>query len=382
MVPGRALRVAVDATPLLGHRTGVGVFVSAVLPLLGADPGLALSAYALSLRGGRTLPGHLPPGVVPLTRPMPAGALLAAWARADAPPGRWWTGRAVDVVHGTNFVTPPSAPGAEVVTVHDLTPVHHPQWTAPATACFPVLLRRAIARGALVHTPSAFVAAEVVEWSGVAPDRVVVVAHGVPPAPAGTSRAPVVDGRYVLALGTVEPRKDLPTLVRAFDHLAATDADLRLVLAGPPGWGQAALDAAADRAHHRDRIVRLGWVEPDDAAALLGGAAVLAFPSLYEGFGFPPLQAMAAGVPVVASRAGALPEVLSDGVHLVPPADADALAEGLALVLSDEDLRAALVARGTRRAASYTWTACAAALADLYRQAATATTAATNWRTA
>jgi len=370
VVAGPALRVTIDATPLLGRRTGVGAFVAGALPLLAADDSLEFSAYALSLRGGRRLPRHLPAGVRPLRRPMPAGALIAAWGRADGPPGRWWWGGATpDVVHGTNFVTPPSTPAAEVVTVHDLTPLRHPEWAAPATRPFPAVLRRALARGALVHTPSRFVAAEVCDAFGLRADRVTAVHHGVPSAVPATA-APPVPGRYVLALGTVEPRKGLPALVHAFDGLAAADPELQLVVAGPPGWGQEALDEAVARAHHCDRIVRLGWVAPGVATALLRGAAVLAYPSLDEGFGFPPLQAMAAGVPVVASRAGALPEVLGDGAHLVATADTDALAEGLALVLGDDQERAALVGRGHRQAASYSWASCAAGLADLYRAAA------------
>ena len=371
--------MAVDATPLLGHRTGVGAFVAGVLPVLAADAGLAVSAYALSGRGGRRLAAHLPAGVraAGSGRALPAGPLLAAWSRFDRPAGRWWTGSAVDVVHGTNFVTPPSSPAAEVVTVHDLTPFHHPEWASPATRCFPAVLRRAVARGAHVHTPSAFVAAEVVDLLGVEPGRVHAVAHGVPSTPSASGPSPV-RGRYVLALGTVEPRKDLPTLVRAFDGLAAGQPDLRLVLAGPPGWGEGALAAAVGRAAHADRIVRPGWVDPVDAAALLAGAAVLAFPSLYEGFGFPPLQAMAVGVPVVATRVGALPEVLGDGAHLVPPSDADALAEAMALVLSDDDVRAALVARGTLQASTYSWSACATGLASVYAAASASASASTS----
>lgn len=376
MVEPGALRVALDATPLLARPTGVGAFVAGALPALAARGDVAVSAFALSMRGGpgrRAAPAGIPVGVGWAHRPAPARLLLAAWSRRDRPPGRWWTGGGTDVVHGTNFTVPPSAPAAEVVTVHDLTPFCHREWAAAATRPFPALLARAVRRGAHVHTPSAHVAAEVLDVLGVAPDRVHVVAHGVPgpPAPPAPPAAdpPRGEAPYVLALGTVEPRKDLPTLVRAFDAVAATNPDLRLVLAGPPGWGQEALDRAVARAHHRHRIERPGWVSPARAAALLDGAAVLAYPSLYEGFGLPPLQAMAAGVPVVATRAGALPEVLGDGAHLVAPGDADALAEGLALVLTDAEVRAALVGRGARRAAGYTWEACAAGLAGVYRRA-------------
>lgn len=370
MSGGAGLRVGIDATPLLGRPTGVGAFVAGALGELARRPDLELSAFAVSLRAGRHIADHLPPGVRPVRRPLAAGVLGAVWRRADVPPVEWWTGP-LDVVHGTNFVSPPTRRAAEVVTVHDLTPLRHPELSAPATRAFPTLVRRAVARGATVHTPSAYVAAEVVELLGADPARVRSVAHGIPQRPrVATFGLSPVPGPYVLALGTVEPRKALPILVHAFDAVAASHPELRLVIAGPDGWGEQALSDARARAHHGERVVRLGWQDPGHAATLLAGAHILAYPSLYEGFGFPPLQAMAAGVPVVASRAGALPEVLGDGAHLVAPGDADALAEGLALVLGDDDVRAGLVERGTRRAASFTWAACASGLAALYHQAA------------
>ena len=369
-----ALRVAVDATPLVGQRTGVGAFVAGALAALAAAPDLELSAYALSLRARSALPASLPPGVRAIRRPMPAGALLRAWAGADFPPAEWWTGP-VDVVHGTNFCVPPARRAREVVTVHDLTPVRFPQLANPATRLFPTLIRRALDRGAHVHTPSAFVAAEVVELLGADPARVHPVHHGVPAAPGPPGAAggtPTVDGPYVLALGTVEPRKDLPGLVAAFDAVAGDLPELRLVIAGPEGWGVETFDAAVGRARHAERVVRLGWVDPGRAAALLRGATVLAFPSLYEGFGLPPLEAMAAGVPVVATRAGALPEVLGDAACLVPPGDPQALAEALALVLGDAEVRAGLVDRGRDHVARFSWRDCAAGLSGVYRRAAEA----------
>jgi glycosyltransferase involved in cell wall biosynthesis len=365
-----ALRVAVDATPLLGERTGVGTFVAGALGALAAGGDLDLSAYALSLRGRADLAAHLPAGVRAHERPMAAGALLRTWARADTPPIEWWTGP-VDVVHGTNFCVPPARRAHQIVTVHDLTPLRFPELATAATRIFPTLVRRALARGASVHTPSAFVAAEVVELLGADPDRVHPVHHGVPPQPPPgvTGRGAGVEGPYVLALGTVEPRKGLPDLVAAFDSVAGAFPDLRLVVAGPDGWGVHAYDAAVARAASASRIVRLGYVDHVRAADLLRGAAVLAFPSLYEGFGLPPLEAMAAGVPVVATRAGALPEVLGDAACLVAPGDRAALGEALAHVLGDDEVRAAMVARGREQAARFSWEQCAAGLCALYRQA-------------
>jgi alpha-1,3-rhamnosyl/mannosyltransferase len=174
--------------------------------------------------------------------------------------------------------------------------------------------------------------------------------------------------RFVLAVGTAEPRKDLPGLVRAFDRLG--ESDVALVLAGPPGWGEASLTEAIRGAGARDRIVQTGWVEDDVRAALFGRASVLAYPSLYEGFGFPPLEAMRAGVPVVATRAGTLVEVLGDAALLVEVGDHDALAAALARALDDGALRRQLTAAGTVRAAQFGWDRCGDGLEQLYRDLA------------
>jgi glycosyltransferase involved in cell wall biosynthesis len=309
---------------------------------------------------------------------MPARPLHRLWERRDVPPVEWFIGSA-DVVHGTNFVAPPTRDAAVVVSVHDLTPLHYPELCNAATLAYPGLIRRALHRGAWVHTDSAFVAAEVVDAFGADPDRVRAVSPGVPDLPQiGGAQAedalgrllPPGTARYCLAIGTAEPRKDLPGLVRAFDAVAARHPDLSLVLAGPPGWGEEKLEAALAASRWAARIIRTGWVEPLDLAALLGRAAVLAYPSLYEGFGFPPLQAMRAQVPVVATRAGSLPEVLGQGALLIEPGDPDALAEAIETCVSDTRAREALVAAGAAWSARFSWQRCGAWLEALYRQAA------------
>jgi len=367
------LQVALDATPLIGRPTGVGAFCAGVLGGLSRRPDVQATAYAVSWRRRHAIDGRLPAGVAVARRPMPARPLHALWSRGSVPPLEWFVG-VTDVVHGTNYVVPPTRRAARVVTVHDLTTVRFPELCDAATLAFPALVRRALADGAWVHTHSASVADEVIEVFGADPDRVRAVPSGVPPLAAPDDAAPrryLPDGveHYVLAVGTAEPRKDLPGLVAAFDAIAADRPGLWLVLAGPEGWGSAQLAEAISAARARARVVVTGWVDDASLAGLLRRASVLAYPSRYEGFGYPPLQAMSAGTPVVATRAGATGEVLGDAALLVDPGDRDALAEALASVVDSPELAASLSARGRAHAAEFDWARCAAGLLALYREA-------------
>lgn len=370
------LNVALDVTPLLGPRTGVGEFCAGAIGALSAPPASSLvspRAFAVTWRRRDHLSGQLPTAMPVAGRPMPARPVQWVWRRFDLPSIEWWAGE-VDVVHGTNFVVPPARGAARVATVHDLTAVRYPELCEPVSRGFPDLVRRALAKGAWVHTPSAFVAEEVVELLGADPDRVRAVHHGVPAIPpANRSMDPPPGmGAYVLALGTIEPRKDHPSLVRAFDLLAGVHPELGLVLAGPDGWGTAALEEATAASGFARRIVRLGYVSEARRAELLAGAAVFAYPSRYEGFGFPPLEAMASGIPVVTTDAGALPEVVGDAALMVPSGDPERLASALETALYDDGARAELVEKGRRRAASFRWEDCAVGLAGLYRDAVAA----------
>jgi glycosyltransferase involved in cell wall biosynthesis len=209
----------------------------------------------------------------------------------------------------------------------------------------------------------------VIDTLGVPDDRVVCIPNGVTPASGGAAdrgRALATSDRYILALGTIEPRKDLPRLVDAFDRIASEYDDVVLVVAGPEGWGADDFRAAVRRATHRERVVRLGWVSDDDRASLLRGATVFAYPSRYEGFGLPPLEAMSAGVPVVTTRTGGITEVVADAAVLVPPADTEALADGLAAVLGDAARAETLRTLGRANVERFSWDRTATELADLY----------------
>jgi len=249
------LRVALDATPLLGHPTGVGNFCAGALLGLGARHDLDVRAFAVSWRRRDAIGPLLAPGVSGEQRPMPARPLHALWSRWSFPPIEWFIGD-TDVVHGTNFVVPPTRRAGRVVTVHDVTMLRFPELCDAATLRFPALIKRAVADGAWVHTPSAFVAAEVIDAFGVPAERVRAVHSGVPPlaepgaAANGTAAGPGLPPgarRYVLAVGTAEPRKDLPGLVEAFDammtgrldesqSIAAATLDLGLQIGVPDAF--------------------------------------------------------------------------------------------------------------------------------------------------
>ena len=365
------LTVALDATPLLGPRTGIGEVVAGILGPLAARPDLRLRAYALTLRGRRDLAAALPAGVGAATRAVPARWVRRRWRHSDRPGVERWTG-AVDLVHATNYVAPPARVPV-LVSVYDLTVLRYPELCAPDTLEYPTLLRRALDRGATLHAPSTAIAAELVDALGAPADRVVTVPLGLPEVHGGAPRRGhrlAGSDRYVLALGTVEPRKNLPALVAAFDAIADAHPDLHLVHAGGDGWDEGAFDLAVTRSPHHARIRRLGYVDAATRADLLAGATAFAYPSRYEGFGFPPLEAMAVGVPVVATAVGSLPEVLGDAARLVPDDDAAALAAALEVLLTDDAERATRTAAGRTRAAGYSWAATADRLAAVYRDLA------------
>lgn len=285
----------------------------------------------------------------------------------------------VDLFHFTDFAPLPLRRTPWTFTLHDVSFLVEPSWHEPrAVAALTRVVERLVPQARAIFVHSAHTAGEATRLLGVDPARIAVVPPGVGDAfrrpPSQEARERVVrthalPPRYVLALGTLEPRKNVARLVAAFERVAAADPSLHLVVAGARGWLDAPILAAIDRSPLRARIHRIGAVADRDVPALIAGAAIVAYVSLYEGFGLPALEALALGVPAVVSSTSSLPEVVDDAALCVDPLDPAAIADALAHVLGDDAVAARLRLAGPARAASFTWARTAQATLDGYRRA-------------
>ena len=301
---------------------------------------------------------------IPLTRI----ALYEAWHRLRRPRVERATGP-VDVIHATAMPVPPrSAP--LVVTVHDLAWISDPaHFTKRGVSFFDRGLDLVRREADLVVVPSRATSSALVDH-GFDADRLRLVPFGVDATPAAADRIEEVredfflDRPYVLWTGTIEPRKNLAGLISAFQSIQ-DDVEVDLVLAGPPGWNEDPMRFAAGKGV---RLRALGFVRQEDLAPLYAGAAALCYPSFTEGFGFPVLEAMAQGTPVVTSTGTSTEELAGDSAVLVDPRDPADIAAGLRRVLEDDGLAERLRHAGRARAAEYSWRQTAQLLEDVYAE--------------
>jgi glycosyltransferase involved in cell wall biosynthesis len=297
--------------------------------------------------------------------------LARLWHRARLPvPVELFTGR-VDLFYSPDFVLPPALPGTRtVLTVHDLSFLHYPDHFVPKLVRYlSRVVPRSVARADRVLADSEATRNDLTRLMDVAPEKVTVLYSGVDPRfhpepePGERERLAARYGigarPYVLSVGTVQPRKNYARLIRAFSQLPG---DVELLIGGGRGWLYE--EVLVEAARH-ERVRMLGFVADADLPALYRGAALFAFPSLYEGFGLPVLEAMACGVPVVCSNVSSLPEVAGEAALLVDPHDEAALTEAMQLGLTDKELRAEMVGQGLEQAAKFTWERAARQLLDV-----------------
>jgi glycosyltransferase involved in cell wall biosynthesis len=358
------LRVAIDVGPTHGRRTGIGNAVAWTVDALADRDDLELNRYVTSARA-RLRPSER-------RIPMPAALALRTWSHRSAPMDRW-LGRP-DLVHGTNYVVPP-ARCPRVVSVYDCWFLEHPEDADPDVVRAAAVLRRSVADGAHVVTSSDATTRRVRELLDT--ERVRTVLLGPPPPDTDPMPTEMPTGlpdltEFILALGTIERRKNLPTLIDAFGRLAREHSKVRLVIAGAAGNDVAAVDRAIARLSPEiaERVVRTGIVDAATKRWLLANARALAYPSLDEGFGFPILEAQQSGTPVVASTAGSIPQIAGAAALLSPARDAEALAANLYWIVTDDEMHAKLVRRGTANLRRFSWASTADRYHSMYTELA------------
>jgi glycosyltransferase involved in cell wall biosynthesis len=344
--------VVVDADVLGRERTGDESYVENLLrELAGAETELRLAAVTRRRHS-------VPPGIDPLE--LPARSQVARMAVRLPRLLR----RVRPRVSHFHYVVPPGAPGRAVLTVHDLSFERRPELMSRRDrVLFRSLVPRSVRRADRILVGSEWTRGDLVERYRVPESKVVVTPYGVDPL--FEREGPARDGGpYLLFVGGLQPRKDPGTAVEA---LAKLDPGLRLVFAGPPLRESRELVEHVRRLRLSSRVEFTGYVRKAELAALYRGASCLVLPSLYEGFGLPLLEAMASGTPVVATTAGALPEVAGDAAVLVEPGNPEGLAAGVERALADSER---LVAAGLERSRRYSWAETARRTLTVYEELA------------
>ena len=358
------MRIAVDVSPLSHPRTGSGNYLRGMLRGLaaaaGADHEVVLFAPT-GAAGKRRIQEELEPfGLDLRVLVLPfAHAWRTAWSRLGRPPIERFLGL-VDVLHFSDWMYPPQARGVRSTTIHDLVPLRFPELVAPRTYS----MHRAKYENArrtcdVIFVNSRYTRNDVVELLGVSSERIEVAHPGVDPAFRSEGPRADLGAPYILSASTLEPRKNLSTLVEAFSLLRRRRPELMLALAGAEGWGKKS-------PLEREGVRLLGFVPDERLADLYRGASVFVYPSRFEGFGMPIVEAMASGTPAVVSSHPSLDEASGDVALRADPSDPASFAEAIDRALKGRD---ALARRGVEHARRFTWEQCGRALLRGYARA-------------
>jgi glycosyltransferase involved in cell wall biosynthesis len=370
------MKIGIDFTSAARERAGIGRYARELIR--------ALARVDHTNRYVLFVPRDAYPDLIPFDwapnfsirrAPLTERYLAALWHRARVPfPIEIFIG-AVDVFYSPDFLLPPTFAARQVVTVHDLSYVRVPE-------CFPApllnYLNRAVppslARATMILADAASTQRDLIEVYGIPREKIRVLYSGVEPRfcpdvpPAARARVQTLTrGKpYLLAVGTLQPRKNYVRLLHAFarllPNLQSPISNLQLIIAGARGWMYEEIFETVARLNLQDRVVFTEFVADDDLPALYAGAMLFVYPSLYEGFGLPVIEAMACGTPVVCSNTSSLPEVAGDAALYFDPRAVDALVHALSHALTDASLCATLRARGLARAKQFTWDHAARAL--------------------
>ncbi|MBI5876582.1 MAG: glycosyltransferase family 4 protein [Chloroflexi bacterium] len=359
--------IGIDASRAArAQRTGTENYALQVIRRMTADDGVH--------RWRLYLQAPPPPGLFPARAETRVIGVPRLWTHIGLGWETWR--RPPDALFVPAHVLPIAHPRCTVVTIHDLGHRYFPEAHTPAQRAYlEWSTRRAVRHATRLIAVSAATRDDLVRLYGADAQRIRVVHHGVdaPSDAAPTAPLPRFDPplapRWLVAVGTVQPRKNYARLIEAFAAFSRPREELSLVIIGRPGWNAEPIIAQARAAG----VIVTGHIPDDARDALVRGAAAYVLPSLYEGFGMPILEAQALGVPVVTSSTSSCPEAAGDGALLVDPLDVRAIAAAMHRVLDDDTLRQSLIARGRANAARFTWERCAAATLSVLEEAATAT---------
>ncbi|MBI5669845.1 MAG: glycosyltransferase family 4 protein [Chloroflexi bacterium] len=370
--------IGIDYTPAYEQGGGIGRYVRELVAALSRLD--TTTPYRLFVAGAHS--AQLPPPPAGNFRWKPTRLtpiwLARLWQRARLPlPVEAFVGP-IKLYHATDFVLPPTLPSTRtLLTVHDLSFVRVPEAASTnLKAYLDQVVPRSVRAADHILADSQATKADLIELYHTPADKVTVLLSGVdtrfqPVDDAGvllTTRSRYRLGAvpYIFSVGTVQPRKNYTRLIAALARLRAAGYDVHLVIAGGRGWLEDPIYASIRDTGMSDYVHFIGFADEADLPALYSAAACIAFPSLYEGFGLPVLEAMACGTPVVTSNVSSLPEVAGDAALIINPYDVDELTDALRRLLDDSDLRQNLVERGQERARQFTWDASARHLRDIY----------------
>jgi glycosyltransferase involved in cell wall biosynthesis len=368
------LRIGIDYRPALLLRSGIGRYVANLvrhLPEVADDIQLSLFSVFWEQHASRIAQARLPDSDrVQMASARFPGRILDFLGKFTPLSVETWA-HDLDLFHFTDYVYPPVKTKTCVCTIFDTSYLRDPAYHTEKNAKQLLAVAQTLCdRAKIVCVISETTKKDVIEHHGVPEERIVVTPLGVDEIFFGDHVRSEQEIPYVLILGTLEPRKNVPRTLRAFERLLEKGIEAKLVLAGRKGWLYEEIFELLERPLLKANVHYLGEISDESLVALLYGATVLAYPSLWEGFGLPVLEGMATGLPVLTSRRGALEEVAGDGAHLVDPESEDEIAAGLEKLLTDRAYRAEVAERGKKRAQIFSWRSCAEKTVHAYRRAA------------
>lgn len=371
------MRVCMDIQSAVTQRAGVGRYTKMLAEELAATRGENdLSLFYFDYQR-RCKPAPVRGAKFNVCRWMPGRIAQGLWKTINWPSFTAFAGDA-DVFHFPNFTLPPLARGASVITVHDVAFQRLPDTLEDKNRLYlQARMTSSLARADAIITVSEFTKRELAELLRVPEEKMFAIHSGLdadmrppPPEAIAAQRERIgLDRPYLLMVGTIEPRKNIPFLIEVFERMTTFDGDL--VIAGRCGWKYEPILERMKSSKKAPRIRHLNNLSEADLPALYGGAELFVLPSLYEGFGFPPLESMACGVPAVVAPAGALAEVCGDAAVVIPDYNAERWAETIRRLLNHPSERDALRARGLAHAPTFQWSETARKTWAVYERAAT-----------